>query len=97
MSEEVPSIHEINVITGRDGDTLVHRIINTFIPFGDPISQPIGILLYYIDGAVSRSSIDNNVFYITIRLFKYRIDCFLNYIHTVITHSDYRNLHRQIT
>lgn len=96
MSEAVACVHEVDVVAGGDGYAFVHGVVDAFVGFGDPVGQPTGVLFYYIDSAVGRSAIDNDIFDIRVCLIEYREDRMFNTVGGIITHCDYRNLHKSL-
>ena len=76
--------------------TLVHRIIDSLIPLGNPFETPVKdllIFLYDIQSSVSGTSIDYPIFYITIRLIQHRYNRIIQGLCTIICRCYDGNLH----
>ncbi len=73
----IAGIHEIHVVACRGSHALVHGIVNAVVRLRHPIGNSVGVFLYYVDGAVGRSAVDNYVFHIGICLVEHGQNCAL--------------------
>ena len=90
LVEQIPRIHEQDILPSCHVQTLVHGEIQSLVPLADPTGNDIAVSFNQLPRAIARPPIHNHILHCPVRLFPYAFHRLLQIRRRIVTHRYHR-------